>query len=76
MPVMLNLCNLRDITQKHEPYKRNPSDKPLTTLNRIIDCYDCSSKLLQSLDLDSQRISQSSQATPSAFKSLNHFSSN
>ena len=47
MSVMLNLRTLRDIKQKLEPYKRNPSGTPFTTLTEIIDCYKRFSKLLQ-----------------------------
>ena len=73
MSVMLNLLSLREITQKLEPYKRTPSDTPLTTLTQIIDCSDRSSKFLQNLDLDSQRISQSSHAIQAALESMNTF---
>ena len=53
-----------------DSYKRNPSDSPIITLNHLIHCYDRTSKLLQTLDLDSQRITQSSQAVQSALESL------
>ena len=43
-----------------EPFKRNPSETPITTLTHILHCYDRTNKLLQTLDLDSQRITQSS----------------
>ena len=56
---MLTNGTLKDITQKLDPYKRNPSDSPITTHNHLIHCYDRTSKLLQTLDLDSQRITQS-----------------
>ena len=51
------LCNL---TYKLDPYKKNPTDSPLTTLTHILECYDHTLKILQSLDIDSQRITQSS----------------
>ena len=54
-----------------DPYKRNPSDSPITTLNHLIHCYDRTSKLLQTLNLDSQRITQSSRAIQSALDSMN-----
>ena len=76
MSVMLKFRTPRDITQKLEPHKINPSDTPFTTLAQIIDCYKRTSKLLQSLDLHSQRISQYSQAIQSALESMDtHFSS-
>ena len=54
-----------------DPYKRNPSDSPITTLNHLIHCYDRTSKLLQTLDLDSQRKTQSSKAIQFALESMN-----
>ena len=68
---MLNNRTLNDLTQMLDPYKRNPLDSPIVTLNHLIHCYDRTSKLLQTLDLDSQRITQSSQAIQSAFESMN-----
>ena len=68
---MLNNLTLKDLTQMLDPYKRNPSDSPLTTLNNLIHCYDRTSQLLQTLDLDSQRKTQSSQAIQSALESMN-----
>ena len=61
---------LRDITNLLDPYKRNPSDPPITTLTHILHSYDRTHKLLQTLDLDSQRISQSSQSIQSALESI------
>ena len=70
---------IRDITQHLDPYRRNPSDSLITTLTHLIHCYHRTNKQLQSLDLDSQRITQSSQAIQSAlepmttlFNSLSH----
>ena len=60
---------LRDITNLLDPYKRNPSEIPITTLTDILHCYDRTHKLLQTLDLDSQR-AQSSQAIQSALESI------
>ena len=68
---VMNNRTLRDITHLLEPYKRNPSDTPITTLTHILHCYDRTHKLLQTLDLDSHRITQSSQAIQSALESIN-----
>ena len=61
---------LRDVTHLLESYKRNSSDSLITTLTHIIHCYDRTHKLLQTLDLDSQHITQSSQATQSVLESM------
>ena len=71
LSTMLNIRTLKDLTQMLDPYKRNPSDSPITTLTHLIHCYDRTSQLLQTLDLDSQRITQSSQAIQSALESMN-----
>ena len=68
---MLNNRTLKDLTQMLDPYKRNPSDSPITTLNPLIHCYDRTSKLLQTLHLDFQRITQPSQAIQSALEFVN-----
>ena len=67
---VMNNRTLRDITHLLDTYKRNPSDTPITTLTHILHCYDRTDKLLQTLDLDSQRITQSSQAIQSALESI------
>ena len=67
---VLGIRTLRDMTHLLDPYKRNPSDSIITTLTYIIHCYDRTHKLLQSLDLDSQRITQSSQAIQSDLESV------
>ena len=67
---MLNNRTLKDLTQMLDPYKRNPSDSPLTTLNHLIHCHDRTSQLRQTLDLDYQRITQSSQAIQSGLQSM------
>ena len=67
---LLNNRTLRDITHMLDPFKRNPSDTPITTLTHILHCYDRTHKLLQTFDLDSQRITQSSQAIQSALESI------
>ena len=54
MSLMLNLRTLRNLTQKLEPHRKNHSDTPLTTFTQIKVCYEGTSKLLQSLDLESQ----------------------
>ena len=61
---------LRDITNLLDPYKRNPSETPIFTLTHILHCYNRTHKLLQTLDLDSQRITQSSEAVQSALESI------
>ena len=65
-----NNRTLRDITNLLDPYKRNPSEAPITTLTHILPCYDRTHKLIQTLDLDSQRVTQSSQAIQSALESI------
>ena len=67
---VLNNRTIKDITHLLDPYKRNSSDTLITTLTHIIHCYDRTHKLLQSLDLDSKRITQSSQVIQSAFESI------
>ena len=67
---VLNNRTLRDITNLLEPYKRNPSETQITTLTHILHCFDRTLKLLQTLDLDSQRITQSSQAIQPALESI------
>ena len=67
---VLNNRTLGDITNLLEPYKRNSSETPITTLTPLLHCYDRTHKLLQRLDLDSQRITQSSQAIQSALESI------
>ena len=51
---MLNNRTLKDFTQKLDPYKRNPSDSPLTTLNYLRHCYDRTSQLLQTSNFRSR----------------------
>ena len=69
---VLNNRTLRDITNLNllDPYKRNPSETPITTLTHILHSYDKTHKLLQTLDLYSQRITQSSQSIQSALESI------
>ena len=67
---VLNNRTFCDITHLLDPYNRTLSDTLITTLTHIIHCYDRTHKLLQSFDLDSQRITQSSQAIQSALESL------
>ena len=68
---MLNNRTLKDLTQLLDPYKRNPSEFPITTPYHLKHCYDRIFKLLQTQDLDSHRITQSSQAIQSAIDSMN-----
>ena len=67
---VLNNRTLRDLTNLLDPYKRTPSETSITTLTHILHCYDRTHKLLQTLDLDSQRTTQSSQAIQSALESI------
>ena len=67
---VMNNRTLREITNLLDPNKRTSSETPITTLTHILHCYDRKHKLLQTLDLDSQRITQSSQAIQSAFESI------
>ena len=67
---VLNNRTLRDMTNLLEPYKRNSSETLITTLTHILHCYDRTHKLLQTLDLDSQRITQSSEAIQSALETI------
>ena len=53
---ILNNRTLKDLTQMLDPYKRNSPDSPITTLNHLIHCHKRNSQLLQTLDLDFQRI--------------------
>ena len=69
----LNNRTLRDITNLLDTYKRNPSDTHITTLTHKLHCYDRTHKLLQTLDLDSQRITQSAQAIQFALESITTF---
>ena len=67
---VMNNRTLRDLTNFLDPYKRNLPETPFTTLTHILHCYDRTHKLLQTPDLDSQRITQSSQANQSALESI------
>ena len=67
---VMNNQTLCEITIVLDPYKRNPSETPITTLTHILHCYDRTHKLQQTLDLDSQRITQSSQAIQYALESI------
>ena len=67
---VLNNRTLRNMTNLQKPYKRNLSETPITTLTHILHCYDRTHKLLQTLVLDSQRITQSSQAIQSALETI------
>ena len=42
---VMNNRTLRDITNLSDPYKRNPSETPITTLTLILHCYDRTHKL-------------------------------
>ena len=47
---VLTSRSLRGLTYTLEPYEKKPSDSPLATLIHILDCYDHTLKILQSLD--------------------------
>ena len=53
-----------------------PSDSPSVTLTHILDCYDHILKILQSLNFDSQRNTQSSKAIQRTLENLNIVFSN
>ena len=59
---VLTSRTLRDLTYKLDPCKKSPTDSSLTTLTHLRESYDNTLKILQSLDIDSQRITQSSKA--------------
>ena len=67
---VLNNRTLRAITHLLDPYKRNSSDSLITTLTHIVHCFDRTQNFIESLDLDPQRITQSSQAIQSALESI------
>ena len=57
---------LRDISQMLGTYK-NPSDSTTRTLTHIIECYDCTCKLLQTVDVHSQPITKYFNVTQSTY---------
>ena len=57
---VLTSQTIRDLTHKLDPYKKKPTDYSLTTLTHILECFDNTLKILQSID--SQRNTQSSRA--------------
>ena len=59
---------LRDLT--HKTYS------PLTTVTHILECYDHTLKIFQPLNIDSQRITQSSKAIQTTLENLNIVFSN
>ena len=71
---VLTSRTLRDLTYKFDPYKKNPSHSPLPTLTHIFECYDHSLKILQSLRIDSQRITQLSKAIQTTLENMSVFS--
>ena len=68
---VLNNCTLREINHLLEPYKQNSSKTVITTPTRIVHCYNRTQKLLPSLHLDSQHITQSSKAIQSTLETIN-----
>ena len=73
---VLTSRTLRDVTYKLDPYKKNSTDSPLTTLTHNLECFDHPFKMLQFLDIDSQRITQSSKAIRTTLENLNIVFSN
>ena len=70
LPSVLNNRTFEHITNLLDPYKRTPSETPIILLTHILHYSDRTHKLLQTLDLDSQRITQSSRAIQSALESI------
>ena len=54
-----------------EPHKQNSPDSAVATLTHLVYSYERIQKLLQSPDLDSQRITQSSNTITSTVTSMN-----
>ena len=54
-----------------EPYKQNPSDSAVTTLTHLVHLYERIHKLLQSLALDSHRLTRSSKTITSTLTYIN-----
>ena len=73
---VLTSRTLRDLTYKLDPFRKNHSDSPLATLTHILNSYNHTLKILQFLDIDSQRITQSSKAIQTTLESLNIVFSN
>ena len=61
----------RDIIYKLDPLKQNPTYSPITKRTHILDCYDHTLKILQCLEIDSQRITPSSKAIQTTLERLN-----
>ena len=68
---VLNSRTLCDITYKLDSYKNIPTHSSLTTLTHILECYDHTYKILQSLGIDPQRITQSSRPIQTTLESVN-----
>ena len=62
---------LRDITYKLDPYKKHPRDSPLAILTHILECYHHTLNIIHSLDIDSQRITQSSKTIQTTLNTFN-----
>ena len=54
-----------------EPYKQHSSDSAVTTLTHLVHSFERVHKLLRSLDVDSQRITQPSKTITSTLTSTN-----
>ena len=68
---VLNNRTLRGIDHLLEPYEQNPSDSAVTTFTHLVHSYERIHNLLQSLDLDAQRITHSSKTITSTLTSIN-----
>ena len=66
----LNTRILRDVTHLLDPYQQSQSDSIITTLTHILHRHDRTHKFLRSLDIDSQRVTQSSPANQAALDSM------
>ena len=69
---VLNNHTLPEIDHLIEPHKRSSSDSAVTTLTHLVHSYERIHKLLQSLDIDSQRITQLSKTITSTLTSINN----
>ena len=74
--IVLTSRTLCDLTYKLDPYKKNSLDSPVTALTHLLECYEHTLKILQSLDIDSRRITQSSKSIQTTLENLNIVFSN
>ena len=69
---VLNDRTLRKIDHLMETYKQNSSDSAVTTLTHLVHSYERIQKLLQSLDIDSQCITQLSKTIIFTITTINN----